>query len=150
MEIKSILFPTDFSEGSLNAVEYAVDLARRYSAKLYLLHVIHDVVRASGFYMPHMSLDELYKDMEESAKKELERLGIDDLRDLKNVERLVLRGVPYEEIIRFANDSRIDLIVIGTYGRRGLDRVLFGSTATQIVRYAECPVLTVRFLMSSK
>ena len=144
MEIKSILFPTDFSEGSSQAVKYAVDLANRYGAKLHILHIIYDVAKASGWYVPHVSMDQMYKDIEEGAKKELERFGLAELSNLKNIERTVLMGVPHEEIVNFSNKNKIDLIVIATHGRKGIDRILFGSTAAQVVRYAPCPVLTVR------
>ncbi len=89
-------------------------------------------------------MDQMYKDIEEGAKKELERFGNQELGGLKNVERIVIKGVPHEEIINFAKNNKIDLIVIGTHGRKGLDRILFGSTAAQVVRFAPCPVLTVR------
>ncbi len=144
MEIKSILFPTDFSEGSAQALQYAVDLANRYGAKLYLLHIIYDIAKGAGWYVPHISMDQLYKDIEEGAKKELERFGNEEIGGFKNVERAVIKGVPHEEIINFAKNNKIDLIVIGTHSRKGLDRILFGSTAAQVVRFAPCPVLTVR------
>ncbi|MBI3592758.1 MAG: universal stress protein [Nitrospirae bacterium] len=141
---KRILFPTDFSEGAMNALPYAVDMARSCGAKLFMLHVIYDIATASGLYVPHVSVDEMYKDLEASAKKELEKFGLEERRDIKDVEYAVLRGVPYEEILKFAQEKNIDLIIIGTHGRKGLDRFLFGSTAEKVVRYASCPVLTVR------
>lgn len=147
MEIKRILFPTDFSEGSFHALPYAIDMAKHYGARLYLLHVIYDIAKTTGWYVPHISMDEMYKDMEESAKKELERYGLEELRGLKEVERAVRKGVHHEEIVRFANEKKIDLIVMGTHGRKGIDRILFGGTAAQVVRDAPCPVLTVRLPM---
>jgi len=144
MEIKSILFPTDFSEGSSQALKYAVDLANRYGAKLHLIHVIYDITRATGWYVPHRSVEEMYKELEQGAKKELERFGVEELSGVKNIERSVHMGVPHEEIIKFAKENKIDLIIIGTHGRKGIDRILFGSTAAQVVRFAPCPVLTVR------
>jgi nucleotide-binding universal stress UspA family protein len=144
MEIKKILYPTDFSEGSLVAVPMLVDLVKKYGAKLYILHVIYDIAKTSGWYVPHISMDELYKDMEDAAKKELQRCCIEELRGYENIERVVIRGVPDEEIIKFASANNIDLIVMGTHGRKGLDRVLFGSTAAKVVRNAPCAVLTVR------
>jgi nucleotide-binding universal stress UspA family protein len=144
MEIKSILFPTDFSEGSSQALQYAVDMAKRYGAKLYLLHVIYDIAKAAGWYVPHISMDQMYKDIEQGAKKELERFGIEEVGGFKDSERNIVTGVPHEEIINFANKNKIDLIVIGTHGRKGIDRIIFGSTAAQVVRFAPCPVLTVR------
>jgi len=144
MECKKVLFPTDFSEGALKALPYAVDLARHFSARLYLVHVVYDIATASGLYVPHVSINEMYKEIESGALKELEKFGYALRKDIKDVEYHVLRGVPYEEIIKFAADNAVDLIVIGTHGRRGIDRVLFGSTAERVVRYAKCPVLTVR------
>ncbi|MBM4140349.1 MAG: universal stress protein [Nitrospira sp.] len=144
MEIKKILFPTDFSEGSSHALQYAIDMAKRYGSKLYLIHVIYDIAKGSGWHVPHPPMDKMYKDLEEGAKKELEGYGLDELSGLKNVERIVHKGIPYEEIVKFANENKIDIIVMGTLSRKGIEKVLFGSTAAQVVRYAPCPVLTVR------
>jgi nucleotide-binding universal stress UspA family protein len=144
MEIKNILFPTDFSEGSAQALQYAVDMSKRYGAKLYVVHVIYDIAKATGWYVPHVSMDEMYKDIQEGAKKELERFGVEELAGVKNVERRVITGVPHEEIINFVGANKIDLVIMGTHGRKGIDKILFGSTAAQVVRHAPCPVLTVR------
>jgi nucleotide-binding universal stress UspA family protein len=147
MEIKSILFPTDFSEGSSQALQYAVDMSKKYGAKLYVVHVIYDIAKATGWYVPHVSMDQMYKDIEEGAKKELDRFGVKELNGLKSLDRSVVMGVPHEEIINFAKKNKIDIIVMGTHGRKGIDRILFGSTAAQVVRFAPCPVLTVRLPM---
>jgi nucleotide-binding universal stress UspA family protein len=144
MEIKRILFATDFSEGSSHALPYAVDMAKHYMAKLYLVHVVYDVSKTAGWYVPHVSIDEIYNDIEKSAKAELEKSFIDEIRGLKDVEHVVLKGIPYEEIAKFAGENSVDLIVLGTHGRKGIDRMLFGSTAEQVVRNAPCPVLSVR------
>jgi len=144
MEIKSILFPTDFSEGSAQALPYAVEFAKKYNAKLYLLHVIYDMAKGSGLYVPHVSMDQLYREIQEGAKKELNNFAIESLEGMKNVERIVITGVPHQEIVAFANKNKVDMIIIGTHGRTGIDRLLFGSTAAQVVRNAPCPVMTVR------
>jgi nucleotide-binding universal stress UspA family protein len=144
MEMKKILFATDFSEGSYNALPYAVDLAKQYGAKLYLIHVIYDVAKTAGWYVPHSSIDEIYADMKKAAEAELAKTFSDGMRGLKDIERLVVTGIPHEEITKFAEENKIDLVVLGTHGRRGLDRMLFGSTAEQVVRNASCPVLSVR------
>ncbi|MDA8106284.1 MAG: universal stress protein, partial [Nitrospiraceae bacterium] len=111
---------------------------------LDIIHVIFDVAKTVGWYVPHVSIDEIYQDMEKSGKAELEKIFLDEMRGLKDVERIVLKGIPHEEITKFAGENKIDLIVLGTHGRRGIDRVLFGSTAEQVVRNAQCPVLSVR------
>ncbi len=144
MEIKRILFATDFSEGSSNALPYAVDMAKHYGARLYFVHVIYDVSKTAGWYVPHVSIDEMYKDMEKSARAELEKSFIEEMRGIKDIEYIILKGTPYEEITRFVEENKIDMIVLGTHGRKGIDRMIFGSTAEQIVRNAPCPVLSVR------
>ena len=144
MNVKKVLFPTDFSEGSDNALPYAADMAKHYGAKLYLLHVIQDIAEATGWYVPHVSLGELYRDIEKNAAKEMDRYGLEEFRGIKDIERIVVTGTPYEEILKFARENKADIIVIGTHGRKGLDRVIFGSTAEKVVRDAPCPVLSVR------
>jgi nucleotide-binding universal stress UspA family protein len=144
MEIRKILFPTDFSKGSEVSASYALDLARRYGARLHVLHVIYDIEKGAGWYVSHINTEELYREMRASAEKEMERLGGEQLEGYKDMEHAVLRGVPYEEIIRYAEDNGVDLIVMGSHGRKGLDRVIFGSTAAKVVKNAHCPVLTVR------
>lgn len=150
MKIDRILFATDFSEGSDHALPYAVDMARQYGAKLYFVHVIFDVAKTAGWYVPHVSIDEIYRDMEQSARSELEKIFIDEMRGFSNIEYKVLKGIPYEEVCKLAAEQKVDLIVLGTHGRRGIDRMLFGSTAEQVVRNAPCPVLSVRLPQHKK
>lgn len=142
--VKKILFPTDFSDGSAAAIPYVADMTKKYGAKLYVMHVIYDIAKGAGWYVPHISMDELYKDMEEEAKKELGRCCLEELRGYKDMDYIVMRGAPSDEILKFASENGIDMIVMGTHGRKGFDRVLFGSTAEKVVRGASCPVLTVR------
>lgn len=143
MKFQKILLPTDFSDESLYAMSYAVDLAKMFNSKLYLLHVIYDIEKASNLHIPHPSLTELYKDLENHAKKNLDSFGIDIREELKNVETVVKRGIPYEEVIKFASENSIDLVIIGTLPRSGVERFFVGSTTQRIIRNAPCPVLVV-------
>ena len=144
MKVDRILFPTDFSDGSFHALPDAADLAKTYNAKLYILHIIYDVTEATASHIPHISADELYKDLNEWAVKEIDNCCIEEIRSLPDVEKKVVKGIPYEEVIKFASDNEIDIIVMGTYGRAGFERFIFGSTVEKVVRRAPCPVLTVR------
>ncbi|MGW8272497.1 MAG: universal stress protein [Thermodesulfovibrionales bacterium] len=144
MEIKKILCPTDFLEGSRSAVQYAVDLAKKYEATLYLLHVMHDLEKATGWYIPHVTVDELYKDIEAGAEKQIEKLFAEELRGFKAVEHRIVKGIPADEIIKFGEEIGADIIVMGTHGRKGIDRIIFGSTAERVVKSSKIPVLTVR------
>jgi nucleotide-binding universal stress UspA family protein len=144
MEIKKILLATDFLAGATHATAYAADLASRYEAKLYVVHVIQDVGKLTAWYAPKVNLKELKKTMEEKSKQELQNCCTLGLGGYKNVEYSLLTGVPSEEIVKFQQDNNIGLIVIGTNSRKeaGAKEVL-GSTADRVVKFATCPVLTV-------
>jgi nucleotide-binding universal stress UspA family protein len=144
MKIKTILFPTDFSQGARAAMDHAISLARDYHAKLILLYVIQDISIAEWYIPSSLSAADLVEDMQKSAQSEMEKWGAEVSQTVKDVEKLVVRGVPFVEIIRTAKEKQVDMIVIGTHGRTGIDHMLFGSTAEKVVRKAACPVLTVR------
>jgi nucleotide-binding universal stress UspA family protein len=144
MQIKTILFPTDFSQGARAAMDHAVSLAKDYRAKLILLYVIQDISVAEWYIPSSLSVSELMEDMQKGAGNEMNKWGEEASAKVADVEKLVVRGVPFVEIIRTAKDKNADLIVIGTHGRTGIDHMLFGSTAEKVVRKASCPVLTVR------
>lgn len=144
MQIKTILFPTDFSQGARAAMDHAVSLAQDYDAKLILLYVIQDISIAEWYIPSSLSVTDLVEDMQKSAWKEMDKWGREAAGKVKDTEKQVVRGVPFVEIIRTAKERNADLIVIGTHGRTGIDHMLFGSTAEKVVRKAGCPVLTVR------
>ena len=144
MKVERILFPTDFSEGAQHALHSAVDLAEHYKSKLYILHVVYDMNRAVGMHIPHISSDEVFKEMNDWAMNEIGTCCIEEIRTLPDVEKKVVKGIPYQEILKYASDNKIDMIVMGTYGRTGINRLIFGSTAERVVRSAPCPVMTVK------
>ncbi len=144
MQIKTILFPTDFSQGARAAMDHAVSLARDYHARLILLYVIQDISIAEWYIPSSLSVTDLIEDMQKSAAKEMDKWAAEVSKHVKDVEKMVVRGVPFVEIIRIAKEKDVNLIVIGTHGRTGIDHMLFGSTAEKVVRKAPCPVLTVR------
>lgn len=148
MQIKTILFPTDFSNGARAAMDHAVSLAKDYQARLILLYVIQDITIAEWYIPSTLSVKDLLDDMQKSASAEMDTWANDAAAAVKDVEKLVVRGVPFVEIIKTAQEKNADLVVIGTHGRTGIDHLLFGSTAEKVVRKCACPVLTVR--MTSK
>jgi len=144
MHFKTILFATDFSEGSDFAFESALSLARKFDSKLLIVHIINEPVDLRGFYVPHISFDKLEEEIEQGAEKLMEKFCRAHLQDYSNYETFVLPGIPYDEIIKNAVQFNADLIVLGTHGRTGLDHVLFGSTAEKVVRKSPVPVMTIR------
>ena len=144
MQIKTILFPTDFSNGARAAMDHALSLAKDYQAKLILLYVIQDISIAEWYIPSTLSVTDLVEDMQRSANAEMDRWGTEVSAKAADVEKMVVRGVPFVEIIKTAKEKNVDMIVIGTHGRTGIDHMLFGSTAEKVVRKAPCPVLSVR------
>ncbi len=138
-----ILYPTDFSTTSEHALTYAISLAKTYKAKLYLLHVIDESTEASGFYIPHLSYKKLDDEMKAAALKMLKSFCLKNLKGVKEYTFDVVEGIPYKEIAAYAEAEGINLIVMGSRGRTGIDRLVFGSTTERVLRKSACPVLTV-------
>ena len=139
-----ILTAVDFSENSECAFGYALTLATQFNAELTIIHVINEPVDLRGFYVPHISFEQLEKEIEESAAKMMETFCRSKLGTFSNYKTSIVTGIPYDEITAAATRIDASLIVLGTHGRTGFDRILFGSTAERVVRSASCPVLTVR------
>jgi nucleotide-binding universal stress UspA family protein len=144
LEFRTILFATDFSESSDHAFRYALSMAKRFNARLVIVHVINEPVDLRGFYVPHISFDKLEEEIEEGAQKMMEKFCRTHIRDYDDYESFIMPGIPYEEIIKKGLESSADLIVMATHGRTGLDHVLFGSTAEKVVRKSSIPVMTIR------
>ena len=144
ISIKKILFPTDFSETSKFAMEYAIEFAKEFGAELEIVHVLFDESHIVAFYLPQVTFQNLDKELEDSARKQLDTF-IASYPHLKSVSYGVklLKGTPFVEIVAEAKSYGADMIVIGTHGRTGLEHVLFGSTAEKVVRKSPCPVFTV-------
>ncbi len=143
--IQKILFATDFSDPSENARKYACELANRTGAELHLLHVVVPLaVPAMG--APSVGYIEDTEAIAASVKQsehDLEKLLDPEWRSGHRVVSAVTVGTPVFEILKYAKDHHISMIVMGTYGRTGLTHMLMGSVAENVVRKAHCPVLTV-------
>jgi nucleotide-binding universal stress UspA family protein len=141
---RRILVPTDFSSTSEQAWRAAMELARTTGAELVLLHVLVEAPLYSETPFSGARLHEVYESAREWATKKLEQWAAQaDAAGL--VVRVEARaGVPYQEILTTARSAGIDLIVLGTRGRAGVERALLGSVADRVIRLAPCPVMSVR------
>jgi nucleotide-binding universal stress UspA family protein len=144
MQFKRILVAIDFSDNSSYAFDYALSLARQSDSELFLLHVINEPVDLRGFYVPHISFEQLEKEIAAGASVMMDDFCREKLADYANFKTFIVSGTPFDEIIRKAEEVAASLIVIGTHGRTGIDHIIFGSTAERVVRGATCPVLTIR------
>jgi len=143
MNIKKILLPTDFSDCAKSALELALAQARRHEAEL---HVIHAVVLGLGAFstFPDPSPEILLDKMEQIAKNQLDKLTDNIGKNVAMTGKTIIGSSAQEIILNYAKENEIDLIVLGTHGRRGLSHLFMGSVAEAVVRLAECPVLTTR------
>ena len=141
-EIKRILVPHDFSDAAQNALELALDLAQRLGAQVTVMHAYEYpvLVYPEG---PILTPD-LVRDIERAAQAALDRVVSGAGRPGVTVDGALRQGSAWSEILAAAKDRQVDLIVLGTHGRRGLSRALLGSVAEKIVRTSQWPVLTVR------
>ena len=139
-----ILHPTDFSECAAQAEAMAVDLARKLDGELVLFQVLVETPLYAEGLLNMPAVQQVYDAQRKWSEEALEaRAGDLRQRGIKASWRLQA-GVPFEAIVKVAEEERADLIVIGTHGRSGLNRVLLGSVAERVIRLAPCPVLTVR------
>jgi len=151
-EIKKILLPIDFSDASPTLLQYGVYLAEKYDARIFIVFVTEDPITYAGLSYPNYSelpltdipFNRLGEDLTTYARERMENF-------LK--KNMTSRGVAYqstillghvaEEIIDYANKETIDLIIIGTHGFKGLNRMLLGSVAEKVIKLAPCPVMTI-------
>jgi nucleotide-binding universal stress UspA family protein len=145
---KRILVPIDFSKSSLRALQTAVPLASDFGARIVLLFAVEPAGYLSGIEsLPTAVPDSV---IIKEAKENLPRIAKRFIPAKSPVTTLVGRGRPSDVITRAVRQQKIDLIVLATHGRTGLDHFLMGSTAEQVVRRARCPVLVVRTSVSHK
>jgi len=146
MQIRSILFPTDFSECGNYALSYAASLARTFGASILCVHVIEPMVPAVGYsgMTEPLPLADITDQLENSAGRELPKIAESEECAGLDVQELIVHGEAAAEIVRVAKERNIDLIVVSSHGRTGLGRMLFGSTAEAVVRHSSCPVMVVK------
>jgi nucleotide-binding universal stress UspA family protein len=138
-----ILVPTDGSEGVERAIEHAVEVARINDAAVYGLYVLStDAYAGLAMESSWESVDRLLREDAEEAVGRVREVA-DAIDDSLTVETAVVEGKPSREIVRYAEENDCDLVVMGTHGRGGIDRLLLGSVAESVIRASSIPVTTV-------
>jgi nucleotide-binding universal stress UspA family protein len=142
--LKRIVCATDFSPSSDRAVEYALSLAQEADARLTLVHVLDWPFLEQGASPLDQSLAAARQHVLDNLSAQLRLAVPDEARTWCEPEEVIVSGRPHREIVRLASEKAAGLIVMGVHGRGALDRAFYGSTTSQVVRHAACPVLTVR------
>ena len=143
IDLKHILFPTDFSDYANHARPYAVELAKKFGAKVTIIHVIAAPTYAVSYEIA-VDVSLLHEEIQKGAEKRIRELAESMRAEGIEISTIVEVGSGFPEIIRAARDGEAGLIVMATHGWGAVKHLLLGSTAERIVRKAPCPVLTVR------
>jgi Universal stress protein UspA and related nucleotide-binding proteins len=134
-----ILVPTDGSDGTRGAAEHAIDLATTYNAALHTVYVVDTNVGIDASVPGTLSaLEEAGENAIDEVTQQAASAGVD------TIEGVVAQGAPHQAVLDYVDQHDIDLVVMGTHGRTGLDRYLLGSVTEKVVRLSDVPVLTVR------
>lgn len=142
-DFKKVLFPVDFSECSENAFPFALSVAKKYEARLYLIHVVRDLSYFKLMYVKPLMLDDMAQALVKGGEKKMKEFCERYLTDFDNFETKVVVGEAGEEVLNYADEKEVDLIIICTHGRKGLNRTLLGSVADGIIKGARVPVLSI-------
>jgi nucleotide-binding universal stress UspA family protein len=148
MNVKKVITPIDFSDNSKLIAESAAYLAGKFGASLHLVFIVQNFEDYSGFFVPQMSMPNLEQDLVEGAEERMSSFCAEQEAFFKKagvteITHHVFLGDVAEQIVEFAAKNNGDLIVMGTHGYKGLEKIMFGSVADKVVRSAPCPVMTI-------
>lgn len=147
-EIQNIITPVDFSDNADMIAQSAAYTAGKFGAALYLVFVVQNFEDYSGFFVPPVNLPNLEEELLKSAQQRMDEFIAEKEKDFQEagvtaVHTKVLTGDVSEEILSYAKEIHCNLIVMGTHGYKGLERIMFGSVADKVVKNACCPVMTI-------
>ena len=138
---KHVLVPTDFGPPSARALEFGIEMARRFGAKLTLLHTYE--IPAFAYAGMEYAPGDLSRMVANAARDELDATLAAVKKQVPDADSVLHQGVPWQQILSTVDEIHADLVVMGTHGRTGLRHALLGSVAEKVVRLAHVPVMTV-------
>lgn len=147
-DIKHVVTPIDFSDNSKLIADSAAFIAGKFGASLNLVFVVQNFEDYSGFFVPQMHMPNLEDELLTGAETRMASF-VDEFRDdyvklgVSDIVAKVLMGDVGEQIVEYATEIKADMIVMGTHGYKGLEKIMFGSVADKVVRAADCPVTTI-------
>lgn len=143
--IKKILCAVDLSEHSKLVAEYAISMAKAFNAQITVLYTAPSLSQYVGFHVPPSSIEQFVGEIVTGAEQSMQEFLAEMFTDpAVKAEGVVLSGYAAQEILGYATKNEVDIIIMGTHGRAGIDRILFGSVAEKVVKTAPMPVMTIR------
>ena len=144
VEINKILFPCDLTESLSKLLPHVLSVAEKYNSTIYMLHVVKRVDQLGMSYLSHPPLvEDFHKEALEGAEEAMNKVCQEQLESCPNFQKKIISGDPAIEILKFIESEDIDLLIMGTHGRKGLDHAIFGSVAEKVIRSSPVPVLIV-------
>ncbi len=146
--IRRVVTPIDFSDNSRLIADSSLFMAGKYGAVVYFVFVVQNFEDYSGFFVPQMHVPNLEEELMTGAEERMEQF-IEEVREVvkqssvKEIHSKVLMGDVGEQIVDYATEVKADMIIMGTHGYKGLEKIMFGSVADKVVRSALCPVTTI-------
>ncbi len=146
--IRRVVTPIDFSDNSRLIADSSLFMAGKYEAVVYFVFVVQNFEDYSGFFVPQMHVPNLEEELMTGAEERMEQF-IEEIREVvkqsnvKEIHSKVLMGDVGEQIVDYATEVKADMIIMGTHGYKGLEKIMFGSVADKVVRSALCPVTTI-------
>lgn len=137
------MFPVDLSESSPKIVPCVTTMAEKFGTEVHLLFVSRVFEYFSGIYVPHPSISKFEDEVQEGATKKLKEFKEEYFSNLQDTKAEVISGDISEEILKYIETKGIDLLIMGTHGRKGLEKVVFGSVAERVSKASPVPVLLV-------
>ena len=143
LELKKILFALDLSANNQKLIPYVESMAQAHGADLHILNVVEDINAWAGFYVPHLNLEELTDEMVKGARKKLAEYVSEFMGEPSKYTLKVMVGDPAQCIVQYVEENGIELVLMGTHGRSGLEHAIMGSVAEKVLRRTPAPVMVV-------
>jgi len=143
IEFKRILFPVDLSESSDKMIPYVQAVAKKFDSKIYILFAARVFEYYSSIYVAYPSISSFENEVIAGAEKRMYEFVDEHFGEFGNTQTVVVAGDAAEEIINYIEEHHIDLVIMGTHGRKGMDKILFGSVAERVLKTSPVPVMVV-------
>ena len=140
---KKVLFPVDLSEVSQKIVPFVAIVAKKFKSEIHLLFVARKFGYYSDVYVEAGNIRDFESELVKGAEIKIDEFAKTYLKEYPDCKSKVILGDAVEEILAYIKDERIDLVIMGTHGRKGLDRILFGSVAERVIKMSPVPVMSV-------
>jgi len=141
-DFKKLLVPTDYSELSVSAIDCAMAFSRMSGARIYLMHTL-DTIPVLALQAVDLTTEAVMSETERNARTDLHLFAVSKIGNIHDLVEVVRKGIAEEEIVKFAKEEDVDLIIMATHGRSGLSHVLMGSVAEKVIQQSPVPVLVV-------